>query len=85
MNRISNRAFPFRKTPLRMDPHRHGIHASPIPKVFPVPRFFTDTYTHSSIPKSTHREQRGVLGVHFFEDEPIRGESATTGEADHDA
>jgi hypothetical protein len=71
MNWIRNCVFPFGSTTHRMDPHRHGVHASPIFKVLPAPRFFTDTYTHSSIPKSTHRKQRGLLGVHFFKDKPI--------------
>ena len=66
MDRISTCTFPSGNIPLGTYPHRHDVHASPIFKVFPAPRFFTDIYTHSLIPKSTHRKQRGVLGVHFF-------------------
>jgi hypothetical protein len=84
MERVSSCAFPLGSTPPRRDPHRHDVHASPIFKVLPGPRFFADTYTHSSIPKSTHRKQRGVSGVHFFKDEPIRGKLATTTKADDD-
>ena len=78
MNQISNRAFSFGSTSLRMNPHRHDVQASPILNVFPAPRFFTDTYTHSSRSNSTHRKQRGVLGMHFFRSEPMKNESATT-------
>ena len=82
MDWVSNCAFLFGSTPVRRDPHRHHAHASPILKVVPVPRFFTDTYTHSSIPRSTHREQRGVSEVHFFKDESLQGESATMTKVD---